>query len=145
MAANITYTCSNDCGVRIQLAFSIPVFKPYTPSDFRKLPIRDTSLPYVLGYESSRFCLVCKKIVLIFDELNQEESSYQIATKKWSNQSIFMKLINRLRGLQEPIIPDTQPKNEKCINCGSCDNFLDESAPCHQCPNGILEIDNRLG
>ncbi len=144
MAANLTYKCSNDCGIRIPLAISMPVFKPKTPFNLQKLPIRNSSLPYVMGYESDCFCLSCKQVVSVLTERSSEEIEYELALKRWNDQSLFMKLINSLRGLKRPIPAVVVENTETCPHCGAEESFLDDTGPCHGCAGGMLEIDNRL-
>jgi hypothetical protein len=128
--------------MRIPLALNMPVFKDDAPSELMKLPIRKQSYPYLQGYESDYFCLMCRQVVTIFDYKGSEEMKYQLKMEEWSNRSMYLKLIERLRGLKRPVKPWFP---SSFVECPVCDQsvFLEENEPCYDCEAGVFIIDEK--
>ncbi len=142
MSANITYKCSKDCGVRIPLALNMPVFKSDTPKDLMKLPIRKQSYPYLEGFESDYFCLICRQVVTIFDYKGSEEMKHQLKMEEWNNRSLSLKLLHRIKGIKRPTMPSLPNIS---IECPVCEQmvFLEENDPCYNCEKGVFVVDER--
>jgi len=142
MAAHITYKCSKDCGMRILLALNMPVFKEETPDELRKLPIRSNALPYLEGYESEEFCLMCRQVVTIFDCESALSIEYQLKVIEWEKRSVLHKVKQYLKGVKRPVAGSLLFDQEGCPCCGNS-VFLEENEPCYDCEEGVFVVDEK--
>ena len=143
MAAHITYKCSNDCGMRIPLALNMPVFKEETPEELKKLPIRSNALPYLEGYESEEFCLMCRQVVTIFNYESALNIEYQLKVIEWDKRSVLHKVKQYLKGVKRPVMGSLIYNSLECPCCEQS-VFLEENEPCYDCEEGVFVIDEKF-
>ena len=143
MSADLVFRCSKDCGIRIPLALNMPVLKPDTPKNLRKLPIKKQSFPYLEGYESDEFCLHCRKVVTIFDPVSPQKRKYELDMEEWEERGLFLKLIHGLRGVKRPIMADEPNEVRICPICSQTE-FIEENTPCYNCKEGVFIIDDKF-
>jgi len=142
MSTKITYKCSKDCGMRIPLALNMPVFKEDTPSNLMKLPIRSNALPYLEGYESDEFCLMCRQVVTIFDDQSSLNIKHQLKMEEWNDRGLFLKLKQYIKGVKRPVVGGLLFDPEGCPCCGNS-VFLQENEPCYDCEEGVFVVDEK--
>jgi hypothetical protein len=121
----------------------MPVFKKDAPQNLCKLPVSHNTQQHVYGYEGDEFCLNCKKVVTIFSQSSVLSTKFQQDLKRWENLGIRRKIFNALKGVKRPLPPDSLQITTICPSCGSTGSFmdLDEGAPCYQCEDGLLQLD----
>jgi hypothetical protein len=129
--------------MRIPLALNMPVFKEGTPDNLRKLPIRSNALPYLEGYESEEFCLMCRQIVTMFDYQSSLSIEHQLKMAEWDSRSIFLKLKQYIKGVKRPVAGSLLFDTEGCPCCGNS-VFLEENEPCYDCEEGVFVIDEKF-
>jgi len=121
----------------------MPVFKDNAPSNLRKLPIRGNSLPYLEGYESDEFCLMCRQVVTIFNYRSSLVVKHQLEIVEWESRDVLMKVQQYLRGIKRPVMGSLIYDSTECPCCEQS-VFLEENEPCYNCDDGVLVVDEKF-
>ena len=123
------YKCSENCGFKVRLSYSMPIWKKDTLEYAQAIPVGFEYRKYVAGYTNDRYCVGCRLVVSI----TEKDSPLM-------DRSIFYKIWLRISRIAAIITkPDT---TVRCPRCGAENSFLDEKCP--DCKTGIICSDDRL-